>query len=271
MADHLARTFAATSIRRPRRRTDQCLHRVVRSARMRSTVVGMGTALTFAKTGLALVVVMVMTQYPAGLVVVAIPVAAAFLAGRAHVKVRRERDDMVLLQRATGLAQRSLHPDEMLPLLLQHLRDMFQADIAELVLPDQKANDHLASRVGPGKPWRSSHRSTSTLRRACGRASPRAKVSCSLDRSATRCWLSTSIRWDQRCVAPVGCEDGPRHPDEITADLTTRYRGPPPARGSREACRRHDPELAADSSARGGPRARGRDEQARRLPRDDLA
>ena len=121
------------------------------SARMRfDHVVGMGTALTFAKTGLALVAVMVMTQYPAGLVVVAIPVAAAFLAGRAHVKVRRERDDMVLLQRATGLAQRSLHPDEMLPLLLQHLRDMFHADIAELVLPDQKAKDHLASRVGPG-------------------------------------------------------------------------------------------------------------------------
>jgi signal transduction histidine kinase len=121
------------------------------SARMRfDHVVGMGTALTFAKTGLALVVVMVMTQYPAGLVIVAIPVAAAFLAGRAHVKVRHERDDMVLLQRATGLAQRSLHPDEMLPLLLQHLRDMFHADIAELVLPDQKAKDHLASRVGPG-------------------------------------------------------------------------------------------------------------------------
>jgi signal transduction histidine kinase len=114
-------------------------------------VLGIGLALTFAKTGLALTVVMVMTEYPAGLVVVAIPVAAAFLAGRAHVEVRRERDDMIKLQRATGLAQRSLHPDEMLPLLLQHLRDMFHADISELVLPDEKAKDHLASRVGPGE------------------------------------------------------------------------------------------------------------------------
>ena len=113
-------------------------------------VLGIGLALTFAKTGLALTVVMVMTEYPAGLVVVAIPVAAAFLAGRAHVEVRRERDDMVKLQRATGLAQRSLHPDEMLPLLLEHLREMFHADIAELVLSDQKAKDHLASRIGPG-------------------------------------------------------------------------------------------------------------------------
>lgn len=113
-------------------------------------ILGIGSALTFAKTGLALTAVMVMTEYPAGLVVAAIPAAAALLAGRAYVRVQRERDDMVLLQRATGLAQRSLHPDEMLPLLLEHLRDMFHADIAELVLPDQKANDHLASRVGPG-------------------------------------------------------------------------------------------------------------------------
>lgn len=113
-------------------------------------VFGIGLALTFAKTGLALAVVMVMTEYPAGLAVVAIPVAAVFLAGRAHVEVRRERDDLVQLQRATGLAQQSLHPDEMLPRLLEHLRDMFHADIAELVLPDQKAKDHLSSRVGPG-------------------------------------------------------------------------------------------------------------------------
>jgi signal transduction histidine kinase len=114
-------------------------------------ILGIGLALTFAKTGLALTVVMVMTEYPAGLVVVAIPVAAAFLAGRAHVEVRHERDDMAKLQRATGLAQRSLHPDQMLPLLLEHLRDMFHADIAELVLPDLKAKDHLASRMGPGE------------------------------------------------------------------------------------------------------------------------
>ena len=159
-------------------------------------VLGIGLALTFAKTGLALTVVMVMTEYPAGLVVVAIPVAAAFLAGRAHVEVRRERDDMVKLQRATGLAQRSLHPDELLPLLLEHLREMFHADIAELVLPDEKAKDHLASRMGQGEPLRSSRRSTSTPRRACGRASSqKAKASCSLDRSATLFWLSTSVRW----------------------------------------------------------------------------
>jgi len=112
-------------------------------------VLGIGTALTFAKTGLALVAVMVLTLYPPGLVVVAIPAAAAFLGGRGYVKVQRQRDQAVWLQRATRLGQRSLHPDEMLPLLLEHVRETFHADVAELVLPDETDKQYLASRVGP--------------------------------------------------------------------------------------------------------------------------
>jgi signal transduction histidine kinase len=198
------------------------------SARMRfDHVVGMETALTFARTGLALVVVMVMTQYPAGLFVVAIPVAAVFLAGRAHLKVRRERDDMVLLQRATGLAQRSLHPDEMLPLLLQHLRDTFHADIAELVLPDQKAKDHLASRVGPGE--------TVAILTPIDLDPTQgvwARVTAEgegvlLARPISNPLLAehfSSLGINDAIVAPVGCEDGP--PGILTianriGDLTT--------------------------------------------------
>jgi signal transduction histidine kinase len=198
------------------------------SARMRfDHVVGMGTALTFAKTGLALVVVMVMTQYPAGLLVVAIPAGAVFLAGRAHLKVRRERDDMVLLQRATGLAQRSLHPDEMLPLLLQHLRDTFHADIAELVLPDQKAKDHLASRVGPGE--------TVAILTPIDLDPTQgvwARVTAEgegvlLARPISNPLLAehfSSLGINDAIVAPVGCEDGP--PGILTianriGDLTT--------------------------------------------------
>ncbi len=114
-------------------------------------VLGIGTALTFAKTGLALVAVMVLTLYPPGLVVVAIPAAAAFLGGRGYVKVQRQRDQAVWLQRVTRIGQRSLHPDEMLPLLLEHLRETFHAGVAELVLPDETDKRYLASRVGPDK------------------------------------------------------------------------------------------------------------------------
>jgi signal transduction histidine kinase len=112
-------------------------------------ILDIGTALTIAKTGLALVIVMMLTQYPPGLVVIAIPTAAAFVGGRGYVKVQRERDQAVWLQRAMRLGQRSPHPDEMLPLLLEHLRQTFHADIAELVLPDETDTGYLASRVGP--------------------------------------------------------------------------------------------------------------------------
>jgi signal transduction histidine kinase len=109
---------------------------------------GIGTALMFAKTGLALVMVMMLTQYPPGLVVIAIPAAAAFVGARRYVDVQRQRDQAAWLQRATRLGQRSLRPDEMLPLLLEHLRETFHAGIAELVLPDEN-KQYLASRVGP--------------------------------------------------------------------------------------------------------------------------
>jgi signal transduction histidine kinase len=112
-------------------------------------VLGIGTALTFANTGLALLAVMVLIQQPAALILATIPAAATFLAGRAYLEVQRKHDDVVVLQRATGLAQRSLNPTEMLPPLLEHLREMFHADIAELLLPADTAERHLLTRVGP--------------------------------------------------------------------------------------------------------------------------
>jgi signal transduction histidine kinase len=114
-------------------------------------IVGTGTALTFAKTAVALIAVMVLIEYPAGLVLVTIPAAAIFFADRAYVRAQRKHDDVLALQLATRVAQRSLHPDEMLPRLLGHLRDVFHADIAELVMPDETTGQHVVSRVGPGE------------------------------------------------------------------------------------------------------------------------
>jgi signal transduction histidine kinase len=114
-------------------------------------VVGVGTALTFAKTALALGAAMMLMQYPAGLILLTIPAAGIYLAGQAYVDVQRKHDDVVLLQRATRVAQRSLHPEDMLPLVLEHLREMFHADISELVMPDEVPNQYQVSRVGPGE------------------------------------------------------------------------------------------------------------------------
>jgi signal transduction histidine kinase len=114
-------------------------------------VVGVGTALTFANTALALVATMVVLQHAAAVVLVAVPAATTFLAGKAYADLQRKHENLTQLQRSTGLAQRSLHRDEMIPDLLEHVREMFNADIAELILcatsPD---GGHTRYRAGPG-------------------------------------------------------------------------------------------------------------------------
>lgn len=114
-------------------------------------VVGAGTAFTVANTGLALVAAMAVQQHPAAILLVALPATTTFLAGRAYAEVQLKHDNVVLLQRSTRLAQGSLQLAEMLPALLQHIREMFHADVAELTLwPDAAARPYLCSRVGPG-------------------------------------------------------------------------------------------------------------------------
>jgi signal transduction histidine kinase len=114
-------------------------------------VVGIGTALTIANTALGIVAVMVVREQPASILLVTLPAATTFLAGKAYADVQRKHDEVLLLERSTRLAQGSLQLEEMLPPLLEHLREMFRADIAELVLsPAHDDEPHLSSRVGPG-------------------------------------------------------------------------------------------------------------------------
>ena len=115
-------------------------------------VVGAGTAFTFANTGLALVAAMAVQEHPAAILLVVLPAATTFLAGRAYAEVQLKHDNVVLLQRSTRLAQGSLQLAEMLPALLDHVREMFHADIAEVMLwPEGDERPYLASQVGPGE------------------------------------------------------------------------------------------------------------------------
>ncbi len=97
-------------------------------------VVGIGTALAVANTALALVAVMVISEHPLGFLLVLVPAAATYLAGNAYAAVQRKHDNLMLLYRSTRLAQRSLDLETMLPALLDHARQMFQAELAEVVL-----------------------------------------------------------------------------------------------------------------------------------------
>jgi signal transduction histidine kinase len=114
-------------------------------------VIGLGTSLTVANTALGIVGVMVFLQQPAAVLLVLAPAATTYLAGKAFTDLQRKHDDLLQLQRATGLAQRSLEREDMVPVLLHHMREMFNADIAEVLLWP-KGRDQLPVRcqVGPG-------------------------------------------------------------------------------------------------------------------------
>jgi signal transduction histidine kinase len=114
-------------------------------------VVGPGTALSLINTTIALVAVMVLSIEPFTLVLLAVPTVITFFAARAFSDLRRKHEELVLLQRSMQVSEASLGLEHMIPVLLAHVRQMFRADIAELVLlPREPGGEHLVSRSGPG-------------------------------------------------------------------------------------------------------------------------
>jgi signal transduction histidine kinase len=118
--------------------------------RLLDEVIGLGTVFTIVNTALALVAVMVLSIDPFGLILVAAPTAITFLAARAFSDLQRKHQELVLLQRSMHLSEVSLDLEHMLPALLDHVRQMFHADVAELVLLPDGDGDHLVTRWGPG-------------------------------------------------------------------------------------------------------------------------
>jgi signal transduction histidine kinase len=114
-------------------------------------VIGLGTALTVANTALGIVGVMVFLEQPAAVLLVVAPAATTYLAGKAFTDLQRKHDDLLQLQSATGLVQRSLEREDMVPVLLHHMREMFNADIAEVLLwPEGRDRPLVRCQVGPG-------------------------------------------------------------------------------------------------------------------------
>ncbi len=119
--------------------------------RLLDQVIGLGTLLTVANTALGIVGVMVFLEHPAAVLLVVAPAATTYLAGKAFTDLQRKHDDLLQLQSATGLAQRSLEREDMVPVLLHHMREMFNADIAEVLLwPEGRDRPPVRCQVGPG-------------------------------------------------------------------------------------------------------------------------
>jgi signal transduction histidine kinase len=97
-------------------------------------ILGPGNAFTLAGTAIGLVAAMVLAQHPAGIVLVLIPAATTYLAGNAYSALQRKHENLTLLYESTRLAQRSLQLGILIPTLLKQAREMFQAEVAEVIL-----------------------------------------------------------------------------------------------------------------------------------------
>jgi signal transduction histidine kinase len=114
-------------------------------------VFGVGTALTVANTAVGILAVMAYLVHPASVLLMAASAATTYLAGKTLTHLQRKHDDLVQLQRATGLAQRSLKREDMISELLQHMRGMFNAEIAEVLLwPEEPGEPLVRCQIGQG-------------------------------------------------------------------------------------------------------------------------
>jgi signal transduction histidine kinase len=120
--------------------------------RVFSQVVGPGSVFILANTAIGLIAVMLLPVHTYGLVLLAAPTATSFLAGQAYASIRQKHGEVVALQRATSLAEMTSDVGQTLPALLEHVRGMFNADVAEIVLwPTEDDRRFLAIQLGPGQ------------------------------------------------------------------------------------------------------------------------
>jgi diguanylate cyclase (GGDEF)-like protein len=87
-----------------------------------------------ANTSLALLAVTVLWLYPVALGLLAVPLITLFVAYRAYVSEREKHERLELLYQSSRILQHSPEIDRALVALLDHARDMFRAELAEVLL-----------------------------------------------------------------------------------------------------------------------------------------
>jgi diguanylate cyclase (GGDEF)-like protein len=111
---------------------------------------GMGA---LANTSLALLAVSILWSDPLAIWLLAVPILTLFVAYRAYVSEREKGERLELLYESSRILQRSPELDSALVALLEHARDMFRAERAEVVLyPRGGIGDALLTSCGAELP-----------------------------------------------------------------------------------------------------------------------
>ena len=93
-----------------------------------------GGMVALANTSLALLAVSVMWTNPTALWLLVIPLTTVFLAYQAYLSEREKHERLELLYQSSRILQHSPEVDSALVALLDHARQMFRAEVAEVVL-----------------------------------------------------------------------------------------------------------------------------------------
>jgi diguanylate cyclase (GGDEF)-like protein len=100
-----------------------------------------GGIVAIANTSLALLAVSLFLVNPMTLILLAVPLATVFVAYGAYVSEREKHERLELLYQSSRILQHSPELDSSLVALLEHARNMFRAEWAQIILYPRKATD----------------------------------------------------------------------------------------------------------------------------------
>jgi len=100
-----------------------------------------GGMVAIANTSLALLAVSLFLVSPLSLVLLAVPLATVFVAYGAYVSEREKHERLELLYQSSRILQHSPELDSSLVALLEHARNMFRAEWAQIILYPRKDAD----------------------------------------------------------------------------------------------------------------------------------
>jgi signal transduction histidine kinase len=114
-------------------------------------LVGIGLAISLTNTSLAVVAVTILAEEPWAVWMLLVPAAILVPAYRSYMAGRQRHETLDSLYQATRLLQRSLKVESMMPTLLARAREMFRAELAEVVLfPLAEADKAVQATLGSG-------------------------------------------------------------------------------------------------------------------------
>src|SRR5439155_25642067 len=103
-----------------------------------------GSMVAFANTSLALLAVVIMQRDPVLLSLLALPLVIVFIAYRSFLSEREKHERLELLYQSSRILQHSPELDSSIVAILDHARNMFRAEWAQIILyPRMPADEAL--------------------------------------------------------------------------------------------------------------------------------